>query len=593
MGKEVIHVEVDEDIAGVIGRVKRADEKVVAVVAPKNLGALRSAMNLKLLRKAAKSADKVIAVISDNPAMVNLAGVAGVALAPNLETKPEVPEVGQMEEGHLVAEELMAGEPLTINGELETGSSLGVLSPGSSPSPSFSDEKPGGGVPTGHYPSLDGDAVSEEPGKGEPMNGPTEKKRKFTALTAKVDKVWQKALIIGGIVVGAVAIGVLVLFLAIKPVATVNIATHMDTIDVRREVRFKTNDNNVEGGIFQLSEKSLGVEQTEEFEATGEKVEGDRATGEVVFKNCTGLTYRIEPSDTFTVDGKRYSIPAGTSVEIPGVSSPCGADLAGASERRFTVVAMDIGEEFNLASGVVMAFRGDSVNTRAVSQGLTGGSRRTVRVVSEGDVQNALGRMDAASIEEGRSRLKASLDAGLYAFDLTFVAESGVVEVTPKVGEVIGNGARATVKRTQNYRIMTAVKEDMERFARELAETQAAGKKIYEIGSFDGGDLFLERVEIVRQTGGTTCEPEAAGCVPSAGTVQEMTALLKTVARAGDDISEEAISEAVAGERVNDANRLVMEFSGVQRVDIKLGPFWANRIPNDLSRIKINIQADN
>jgi hypothetical protein len=582
MGKEIIHVEVDEDIAGVIARVMAAKEKVVAVVAPKNLGALRSAMNLKLLKKAAKNADKVVAVVSDNPAMVNLAGVAGVPLAANLESKPVVPEVEHLAEGQLVAEELTAGEPLMVTGEGGESSHLSVgrlgeeaspLAYGDSPHTASEENKDLRNNPAEELGSMDGNSQK------------TEKKRRFTALTAKVDKVWQKALIIGGVVVGAILVGVLVLFLAVRPSATVNIATQMDTIDVRREVRFKVGDNDVENGLFALTEKSLGVEQSEEFEPTGEKFEGTKASGTVSIRYC-GPPQTISPQQYFEAGGKRYRV--GSTISLNGASCSDWATTTA------PVTADDIGEEYNVASGTTMVFSGDpnGYQTTVTSQGISGGTKQAIRVVSEEDVKNALSRMDTASIEEGRSRLKASLDSELYAFDLTFVAENGAVEVSPKVGEAVGAGGKATVKRTQNYKIMTASKPDMERYALAQAETTAAGKKIYEIGNFAANSLFLERTEITSQTGGTTCAPDATDCTPTAGAVREISALLKTVARAGDSISEAEILAAIADQRANDANRIVMDFRGVQRVDISLKPFWANRLPKDTSRIVINIKAD-
>ncbi|MCL2001882.1 hypothetical protein FWG76_00555 [Candidatus Saccharibacteria bacterium] len=591
MGKEIIHIEVDEDIAGIIGRVMAAKEKVVAVVAPKNLGALRSAMNLKLLKKAAKNADKVVAVISDNPAMVNLAGVAGVPLAKNLESKPVVPEVEHLADGQLVAEELTAGEALTIDGSdmsLTNRSQDSQERPGDLASPLASGDSPS----TARYGSDSSASESlSEADSSESGVATSEKKRKFNALTAKVDKVWQKVLIIGGVVLGALVIGVVAMVIAIKPSATVNVATHMDTIDVRNEVQFKVGDNNVGGGLFQLTEKSLGVEQDEEFEATGEKEEGTKASGTVTVRYCGPSAMTVSEANSFEANGKRYRVS--TRTELPAAS--CAGAPESWNATTVAVVADDIGEDFNVASGVVMSFSADpnGHSTRVTSGGISGGSKRTVRVVSEEDVKNALNRLDSASIEEGRARLKASLDDDLYAFDQTFVATSGSVEVTPRVGEPIGNGDRATVKRTQNYRIMTASKSDMERFAMELAESQAAGKQIYEIGDFAAGNLFLERVEITAQTGGTTCGDDApSDCVPTPGTVREIRALLKTVARAGDSISVEEIAEVIANQRVADANRLVMEFRGVQRVEVTLRPFWANRLPKDVSRITINIQAD-
>jgi len=572
MGKEIIHIEVDEDIAGVIGRVMAAQEKVVAVVTPKNLGALRSVMNLKLLKKAAKNAGKIVVVISDNIAMKNLAGVAGVALAPNLETKPVVPEV-DLADGQMVAEELNSGEPLTIAGDLDgdgEDDTLRHVMPAE---------------------SADGEefeaAAREVDSPEQPPEN--EKKRRFNALTSKVDKVWQKALIIGGVGVVLLGIGVGAMLLFVRPQAVVTLTTQMDSIDVRRDVRFRVNDNDVNDGLFALQERTLETEQIEEFEATGEREEGTRASGQVTIRHC-GPDFWLETTYSFEANGRRYNVASRTRLE----GAPCGG---GENEWRSTTVrvtASDIGDEFNLASGQEMVFSEDQPNnwSRSRSAGISGGTRQMLRVVSEEDVRNALSRMDATSIEEGRSRLVASLDDDRYAFGLTFTADSGSVEVTPRVGEVVGNGGRATVRRSQVFRIMTASREDMERFAMQLAETAAGEKQVYEIGNFNNGSLFLERIEIASQTGGTTCAPGDNDCTPVAGAVREITAILKTVARAGDTIPEEEIRREIANKPINDAEKILMGFKGVQRASIDLTPFWARRIPRDQARIEVNIRAD-
>ncbi|MCL2371174.1 hypothetical protein FWC63_00295 [Candidatus Saccharibacteria bacterium] len=574
MGKEIIHIEVDEDIAGIIGRVMAAKEKVVAVVAPKNLGALRSAMNLKLLKKAAKNSGKVTVVISDNPAMKNLAGVAGVALAPNLETKPTIPEVS-VAEGQIVVEELRSGEPLTIAGDLDGDGQDDILPK----SPAKEIDMESGEEITSKDKDTDGIASEADQAN---------KKRKFNALTSKVDKVWQKALIIGAFGVGAMAIGVAVMVIAVRPQAVVNITTQMDNIDVRRDVRFQLNNNDVPGGLFALQERNLEAEQVEEFEATGEREEGTRASGQITIRHC-GPASQLTTDNFFEANGRRYRL--GAAVTLPG--APCGNENNWGTTT-VVVTAAEIGDEFNLASGQSMILSTDreSYQTRVTSNGISGGTRQIIRIVSEEDVRNALAQMDGTSVEEGRSRLIASLEDDRYAFSLTFRHESGAVEVTPRVGEPVGNGGRATVRRTQTFRIMTTSRTDMERFAMQLAEQTAGEQTVYDIGSFTDGRLFLERIEITQQTGGTTCEPDAEDCVPTPGQVREMTASMKTIARVGDEIPEDEVRAAIVQMAVGDAQREVSGFPGVQRVSINLTPFWVRRLPRDQSRIEINIRAD-
>ena len=56
MNKDVIYIDVEDDITAIIGKVKTAKEKIVALVPPKRVGVLQSAVNLRLLGRAAEQA---------------------------------------------------------------------------------------------------------------------------------------------------------------------------------------------------------------------------------------------------------------------------------------------------------------------------------------------------------------------------------------------------------------------------------------------------------------------------------------------------------------------------------------------------------
>ena len=51
MNKDVIYIEPEDDITDIISRIKSSKQKVVALVPPKKLGIMRSAVNIKLIAK--------------------------------------------------------------------------------------------------------------------------------------------------------------------------------------------------------------------------------------------------------------------------------------------------------------------------------------------------------------------------------------------------------------------------------------------------------------------------------------------------------------------------------------------------------------
>ena len=93
MKKDIIYIDVEDDITAIIGKVKGASEKIVALVAPKSVGVLQSAVNLRLLARAAKQANKRLVLITSNPALTALAAAAQLPIAKNLQSKPEIAQI--------------------------------------------------------------------------------------------------------------------------------------------------------------------------------------------------------------------------------------------------------------------------------------------------------------------------------------------------------------------------------------------------------------------------------------------------------------------------------------------------------------------
>ena len=97
MNKDVIYIDGDDDITAIIGKVKASKEKVVALVPPKRIGVLQSAVNLRLLQRAAGSGQKHLVLITNNQALMALAASAKLPVAKNAQSKPEIPEIAALD----------------------------------------------------------------------------------------------------------------------------------------------------------------------------------------------------------------------------------------------------------------------------------------------------------------------------------------------------------------------------------------------------------------------------------------------------------------------------------------------------------------
>ncbi len=93
MNKDVIYIDAEDDITAIISKVKSSNERIVALVPPKQVGVLQSAVNLRILARVAKTVDKHLVLITSNSALLPLAAAAELPVAKNLQTKPVVPEL--------------------------------------------------------------------------------------------------------------------------------------------------------------------------------------------------------------------------------------------------------------------------------------------------------------------------------------------------------------------------------------------------------------------------------------------------------------------------------------------------------------------
>src|SRR5579884_323732 len=93
--KDTIYVDIDDEITGVIDKVKNSSNKVVALVLPKRASVFQSIVHMKLLKRAADSSNKNLVLITAEAGLLPLAGAAGIHVAKTLSSRPEIPSAPQ------------------------------------------------------------------------------------------------------------------------------------------------------------------------------------------------------------------------------------------------------------------------------------------------------------------------------------------------------------------------------------------------------------------------------------------------------------------------------------------------------------------
>src|SRR5260370_22226151 len=105
-GKDVIYVDVDDEITGIIDKVTSANSKIVALVVPKRAAVFQSGVNMKLLKRRADTAKKHLVLITSEAGLMPLAGAVGLHVAKTLQSKPEIPAAMAAAETAADAEEV-------------------------------------------------------------------------------------------------------------------------------------------------------------------------------------------------------------------------------------------------------------------------------------------------------------------------------------------------------------------------------------------------------------------------------------------------------------------------------------------------------
>ena len=139
MKKDVIYIDVDDDITTIVGKIKSAKERIVALVPPKRIGVLQSAVTMRLLTRAAGDVDKRLVLITGDSALAGLAAAARIPVAKNLQTKPEVAEVPALKvDGD---DDIIDGREL-VDPAPAADADRPKSAPAASATPSASDKKP-------------------------------------------------------------------------------------------------------------------------------------------------------------------------------------------------------------------------------------------------------------------------------------------------------------------------------------------------------------------------------------------------------------------------------------------------------------------
>lgn len=549
MNKDVIYIDVEDDITAIIGKVKDAKEKIVALVPPKRIGVLQSAVNLRLLARAAKQADKRLVLISNNSALAALAAAAQVPTAKNLQSKPEMAEISALD--------IDNGEDVIDGAQLPVGDHARVAGMGA--------------VALASNAAID-DAVKENaaeapiravpPAPGRPLPKP---KSKSGVSVPNFNKFRKKfILIIAGVVL---LIAGLIWGIFFAPQATVVITARTTESSANAKVKLADSATTSFASetiktVVQESKKDISVE----FTPTGKKEVGEKATGKMQISRTS-------------VSSNPITVPAGTSFSSDQITfvSTESATLNGTTvgpggivqdSATVSVEAAKIGEEYNVSA---RTYSSSVSGINATGTDMAGGSKREITVASASDVQAATDELAQQKSDDIKAQLTGQFNDTFVVLEQSFKIDRGDPVVTPAVGKEVAEGSKSKLTSTITYQLSAVAKADVDQFLGDYFADQVKGQDDRRV--YDNGAGQVTFTNIAAVSGGFTGN-------------------IVATAKIGPKIDDNAIKELAKGKRYGDIQSALEAIQGIDNVDVKFWPFWVSSAPNDTKKISIEFNLN-
>lgn len=544
MNKDVIYIDTEDDITAIIGKVKESKERIVALVPPKRIGILQSAVNLRLLARMAEKSNKRLVLVTNNKALINLSAVAKIPIARSLQSKPEMAEIDALEidEG----EDVIEGEQLPIGELMKTADERVEIKSLPTNKESVSD-------------AIDEIDIESESPK--------------ISITPKVDELGKKKIkvpdftrfrkILFASILGLICLIVFFVWAIVyAPAADVVITAKTSSQSVGFTIKLGT-ETDATTNTAKTTSKELTQDLSITFDATGAKNTGNKATGIVTFSNCdTSDIETIYAGTKLSLGGKNYITQADATVSagkftsghcsVPGVSS----DVA--------VTADGAGAAYNTGENAEFAVEDYSTAMTATSvSGVIGGTDKISAVVTDDDITKATTALKKLSTDSIKQQLIGQFTNGESIINESYAIKYGDVVSKPLVGEEATG--KATLKSSTVFSISAIAKADLQTLLDSELDKKitAEGDKIY-----DDGISNATLAHYLSSDKGITVEVTASGKI-------------------GPNIDEAKVKELIKGKKFGDAQLILSNISGVNDVHINFSYFWVTTMPNDVDKIDV------
>ncbi|MEX2006854.1 MAG: hypothetical protein WD877_01660 [Candidatus Saccharimonadales bacterium] len=547
--KDTIYIDVEDDITSIISKVEASGSKEIALVLPKRAVVLQSIVNMRLLARSAKNANKKVVLVTSESALMPLAGAAGLPVAKSLEASAHVPS-----------------QP-----EAATPSPSTPADPDQEMPAKIDYERPIGEL-AASYSNDASEAIAladddESKTDKTPVKPPKNKK-------LKVPNFDRFRLLLGLGILGLIALITFIIFaIFVLPKATIAIQTtstpfsgnfNLTTSDTAKEL-------DKGQGIIPVQLKKSDQTAKKDIQATGQQNLGKKATGAV------NMTYQVcgtiqppssVPAGTgLTTKGLTFITQENTSFSSSGTVSDSCINYPSTSST--DIVAQQGGSAYNVGANSSFAVVGYSNVSATNPSALSGGTDNNVTVLSQQDVDKVKEEITSAASDKFSQDFQKSLsDEGFFVIIPTLKISDAEVTATPAVGQQTST-ANVTVK--VSYSVLVVTKDHLKE-----AITHNLKNQIDQDNQQLSGNV-LEDVNITVQS-------------QSSPTVAVLAIGVETDVL--PNIDKNAVEKQVMGQKSGYIKSTIGVIPGVTKVDVHLSPFWVSKVPKKASKVTVTVTAD-
>lgn len=561
--KDIIYIDVDDEITAIIDKLRSSDGKIVALVLPKRATVLQSIVNMKLLKRTADTAKKHVVLITAEAGLLPLAGAIGIHVASSLQSKPVIPAAATATATGPSGDEDFsvddaADKPI---GALAGGAVAGGLA-GAAASRASDTETI----------ELDNGAPDPAAGAGVAAAGGIAgaaaaggKPKKDKKLAIPDFNKFRLGLIAGG----ALLVGLMVFFYFaafVMPRAAIVIETDSSDIRTNETVTLAPGADELDLADKVIPAKTEQKQQTgaQQVSATGEKNKGEKATGSVTLSltDCEADEVTVPAGTGVSAGGQTFITQNTASLESVKVGGKCqNAMFKDMSSDSVSVVAQKAGASYNVGASDFSVAGFSNVSGKS-SEAMSGGTDNIVKSVTQSDIDNAKQKINAGDSASVRTELRGKLQSAGYVPILKSLHTSEpIVTTSANVGD---ESDTVTVTQATTYTMYGVKKADIRSLILENVEDKIDPKKQKVLN--DGVD----------KTNYDIAAPAASG---------NLNVTISAVSLAGPDIDTAAIKTAVKGKKTNDVRTIIKSTPGVSDVTVKYSPFWVSKVPNKESKI--------